>query len=314
MSRKTRILSLSVVGACGFTASGFAVSSASAQILAGNVMPNPSLNNYTATPPPGDPSQMYSGSLYGDIYTRPVGWHRGGGDFVYATATYDPTYNPAMQPPPAFDLYAAPLPPFTGQGTMPAPNPYDPTNLYALEVNDTSTSGYGEWYSDYNPLPAQSQLTGTPFELQFFVYYTNLTTTKSQATDEFRVSTRWGVAGTNYTSDLGGGPDFAMAADYGTLNNSITAPLTSSYTSTGQFGTATITTTNDAGWIQVDEMITPPTDASTMGVTIDSGGSSAATGQIWVQDISMAYVPEPASLFGITAGSMLLLAKRRRRA
>jgi hypothetical protein len=60
-------------------------------------------------------------------------------------------------------------------------------------------------------------------------------------------------------------------------------------------------------------MLTAPAGAASMRVTVDSGGSSAATGQIWVSDISVAEVPEPTSL-GLLAGGALLLAKRRRRA
>jgi hypothetical protein len=155
-------------------------------------------------------------------------------------------------------------------------------------VNDNDTSNYGEWFSDYNPLPAASIGTGAPFELQFYWEYTNVVSTqRPESSDQFRVSVRWGNASSSiYTGDLGPGPDELITA-----------------------GSPDVTT-----WTQVDEMLTPPVGATEMELTVDSGGSSQATGQIWVDDISTATVPEPASLGLLSAGTMFLFSRRRRRA
>lgn len=257
--RKRIGLSLAVVGACGFVAS-----KASAQILAGNTWPNPTLS--TAAAPGPDPADDYPGSPpgYGDTNPRPDGWHRGGVDFGNTT-------------PPIMDLWT----PVEGSTVN------TPPSGYSLEINDNDTSNYGEWFSDYNPLPAASIGTGAPFELQFFWEYTNVASTaRPESSDQFRVSVRWGNASSSiYTGDLGGGPDEIIPA-----------------------GSSDVTT-----WTQVDELLTPPVGATTMSITVDSGGSSAATGQIWVDDISTATVPEPASIGLLTAGTMFLFSRRRRR-
>jgi hypothetical protein len=270
MSRKTRILSLAMV-----CAGGFMVSSASAQILPGNVWPNSDLS--TAAPagidqvysffnsndggvtPPLSSGGTYQPYLTGDTNPRPMGWHRGNGDFGTTSApTYD-FYNPS-------------------EGSTLNPSP----SGFALEINDNQTSNSGEWFSDWNAIP-----TGTPVTVQFFWEYTNLTSTQRSPQDNFRVTVNFGDG----TSDdiLMGDPN-----NLGHTDDLLNAP-----------GSPDLTT-----WTQVDETLTPPTGATSMRITIDSGGSSQATGQIWVDDISVA-VPEPASLAMLSSG-VLLLARRRR--
>jgi hypothetical protein len=267
MSRKACVLTLAVGGVCGF-----AVSSASAQLLPGNVWPNSEMVNPAPAGP--DPVEMLWGPSASDSNPRPDGWHRGGSDWGVQTV-------------PQYCLWDQNLDGGGGYTLNPSSSP----DGEALEINDTSTNGYGEWFSDYNPLPADCQLTGAPFELQFSWEYTNVASTmRPESSDQFRVSVYWGVLGANLSA--GGQLDGGIHTD-----ELITA------------GSPDVTT-----WTTVDEMLTPPLDAQSMEITIDSGGSSQATGQIWVDQVSVATVPEPASIAGIISGSMLLLARRRRRA
>jgi hypothetical protein len=270
MSRKSRILGLSLVGV-----GGFAVSQASAQFLAGNVWPNSDLSTPAApgvdqvfnffNTPPGSPN------LTGDSNPRPDGWHRGNNDFGVTTA-------------PQFCFYNTPGN-SAGEGTAPAGS----TNGFALEINDTSLGGSGEWFSDFNALPAGT-VAGTPINVRFFWQYQNLQSTqKPESSDQFRVTADWGDAVGNDTVNA---PNIIDHVD--------------DIIPTGS--------PDLDSWTEVDEQIIAPAGAESLRLTIDSGGSSLATGQIWVEDISVAAVPEPASIAGITAGAMILLGKRRRRA
>jgi hypothetical protein len=274
MSRKTRILSLSII-----CAGAFMVSSASAQFLPGNVWPNPGLSTLAA---PGV-DQVYSyyngtystGGAYmpnttGDTNPRPDGWHRGNSDFGVQTA-------------PSFCFYNTPGN-SAGEGTAPAGN----SDGYALEVSDSSQGGVGEWFSDWNAIPAPA---GLPFTLQFYYQITNVTsTTKPPSADDFRVSA-----------------DFADSVG----NDTLTAPNQINYqpTLTSEDFLIPGGSSDVTSWQVVGETIVAPAGAQSMRITIDSGGSNAATGNIWVSDISVA--PEPASLAMLSSG-LLLLARRRR--
>jgi hypothetical protein len=272
MSRKTNLLTLAIGGACCF-----GVSKASAQFLPGNVWPNPDLS--VAAAPGVDQVYSYYNVPYytpnatGDTNPRPNGWHRGGGDFGTTSA-------------PAYCFYNTPTD-SAGEGTTPSGLPTDP-NSYALEINDTSQGGYGEWFSDWNALPAGS-VAGSTVYLQFYLEYTNVVSTlKPENSDQFRVSVDWG-------DSVG--------------NDTLTAP--------NQIGNSVddiipAGSPDQATWLQVDETLTVPAGVQSMRITEDSGGQNAATGQIWVSDISVSNVPEPTCIAGITAGSMLLLARRRR--
>jgi len=268
MSRKTIILSLSVASAMAFAAH-----SASAQFLPGNTWPNPGLN--VAAPPGVD--QVYSfyntppssPNLTGDSNPRPNGWHRGGSDFGVTTT-------------PSFCFYNTPGN-SAGEGTAPPGN----SDGYALEVSDSSVSGYGEWFSDWNALPAAvvANPATTGFDLRFFYQ-----DTAPQPRDgQLRVTANFGSAVSNDT--LTGDPTNLGHVDT-TFNNPSAGVST---------------------WTEVDVGLMAPAGAQSLRLTVDSGGGSDTTGIIWVSDISVA-VPEPASIGIITAGSMMLLARRRRRA
>lgn len=269
MSRKSLILSLSLIGASALLAN-----SASAQIQAGNIWPNPDLS--TAAPvgidqvysyyngTTGNPSEAQGGTYQpytsGDTNPRPDGWHRGNGDFGVTTAPNYCFYNPA-------------------EGSTLNPSP----SGYALEVNDNLTDNSGEWFSDWNAIPAG----GGPLTVQFFWEYTNLASTQRSPQDNFRVTVDWGDT---VTDDI-----HSDSANLGHVDELLDAP-----------GSPDLTT-----WTQVDETLTPPAGAQSMRITIDSGGSGQATGQLWVSDISVAVAPEPASL-GLLASGALLLGRRRR--
>jgi hypothetical protein len=274
MSVKTRIavLSLAVV-------SCFGAGRALGQLLPGNVWPNPVLS----TPSPAGVDQVYSyyngtyssGGPYvpnvtGDSNPSPNGWHRGGSDFGVTTL-------------PSFCFYNTPGN-AAAEGTAPAGS----SSGYALEVNDTSTGGYGEWFSDWNALPVTA---GTPFAFRFFYEITNVhSTARPENSDQFRISA-----------------DFADSVG----NDTLTAP--------NQIGPSTDFiipggSSDVTSWMEGDETLIAPAGAQSMRVTIDSGGSSQATGQIWVENISVAAVPEPTSIAIVGAGAMCLAARRRRRA
>jgi hypothetical protein len=265
MTRKAFLLGLSIVGVSVLGTRG-----ASAQFQPGNVWPNPGLS--TAAPAGVDQVYSYYNSppgpnVTGDSNPRPNGWHRGGSDFGVTTA-------------PNFCFYNTPGN-SAGEGTAPPGN----SDGYALEVNDTSTNGYGEWFSDWNAIP----LTSNMVDVRFFYELTNLTSTQRTPQDQFRVTVNFGD---QVSQDItSGDPNNLGHTDY--LWN---AP-----------GQADVTT-----WTQVDELLAVPAGSESMRITVDSGGSSQATGQLWVSDISVAAVPEPTCIAGIATGSMLLLARRRR--
>ncbi|HEY1684992.1 MAG TPA: hypothetical protein VGG19_09530 [Tepidisphaeraceae bacterium] len=263
---KKAILSLSVMGMTALMAAN-----ASAQIQAGNVWPNPDLS--VAAPAGVDQVYSYyngtysSGGTYvpnatGDTNPRPDGWHRGGVDFGTLTTPEMLFYTPA-------------------EGSTLNPSP----SGYSLEIDDNDPNNYGEWFSDWNALPAGST-AGSQINLQFFWEYTNLASTNRNG-DDFRVSVDWGDS---------------VGDDTMTAPNQIGSSVDDNLSIPG--------TVDETAWTQVDELLTIPAGAQSMRITIDSGGSSQATGQIWVDDISVA-VPEPASL-GLGAAVGLTLMRRRR--
>lgn len=266
MMRNTTVLGLALLGVSALMAA-----SAQAQIQPGNVWPNPDLS--TAAAPGVDQVYSYyngtysSGGAYvpnatGDTNPRPDGWHRGGVDFATTTTPEMLFYNPS-------------------EGSTLNPSP----SGYALEINDNDPNNYGEWFSDWNALPAGST-AGSQINLQFFWEYTNLASTNRNG-DDFRVSVDWGDSVGNDTL---------------TAPNQIGSSVDDNLTIPG--------TVNEESWTQVDELLTVPAGAQSMRITIDSGGSSQATGQIWVDDISVA-VPEPAGLAVLSAGALMLVRRRR---
>jgi hypothetical protein len=284
MLRKTSILTLAMGGVCCF---GVSKASAADSFLPGNVWPNPALNVLAA--PGVDQVYSYYNGTYstggpyvpnatGDTNPRPNGWHRGNSDFGVTTT-------------PSFCFYNTPGPSggIAGEGNAPPGN----SDGYALEVSDSSQSGDGEWFSDWNAMPVAA---GTPFTIQFYYQITGVTsTTKPPSADQFRVSA-----------------DFADSVG----NDTLTAPNQINYQpglTSADFlipgGSPDVTS-----WQVVDETIIAPAGAQSLRITVDSGGTPAATGNIWVSDISVsAVVPEPTSV-GLLSVGALLLAKRRRRA
>lgn len=273
MSKITRILGLSLFCACGL-----AVGSASAQILPGNVWPNPDFS--TVAPAGidqvysyynGSPSEATGGTYQpytsGDTNIRPEGWHRGNGDFGVTTT-------------PTYCFYDTPD--ASSEGSPPTPSP----SGYALEINDNLTTNSGEWFSDWNALPAASVNGASPVEVQFLWAYTNLASTQ-RPQDNFRVTVNWGDT---VTGDI-----HSDSSNLGHVDYNLFIP-------------GTVDQTN---WALVDETLTPPAGAQSMRITVDSGGSAQATGQIWVANMSVASVPEPASLSLVAVGALMLVRRRR---
>jgi hypothetical protein len=289
MSRKTSILSLAVGGVCCF-----GVSKASAQntLLPGNIWPNPDLsqsvqssqathtNTFGNLDEANGVDQVYSfynAPFYtpdaagtSDANPRPNGWHRGGSDFNTTTT-------------PNFCFYNTP----NGSAVNGAEGnaPAGTSSGYALLVSDDSTGGYGEWFSDWNPL-GSAIIAANGGTLQF--WYEDSTPSNAPRDNQLRVTI-----------------DFdAMASDEISTANT---PTLGHIDTTFNFGSANVGT-----WTEVDVPLGAlPAGTEAAKITLDSGGGSDTLGDLWVSDISVA-VPEPASIGIITAGSMLLLAKRRR--
>ena len=150
-------------------------------LLPGNSWPNPTLETQATTQ-----------DFPGDTLDRPQGWHRGGAD------------------------YNNPAPTITFWTTTMSLSP-----THSLYDMDHDVNNYGEWFSDFNPVPAGSGGTGVPFQLRFNWKY-NIQNEVS------RVSVRWGDAAGN---DIGGGPDaLAQASDppvtvFTEVNETLTPPL-----------------------------------------------------------------------------------------
>ena len=278
MTRKSLLLGLSFVGV---SALGVRGASAQDSFLPGNVWPNPDLS----TPAPAGVDQVYSAyntpfytpNATGDTNPRPNGWHRGGNGGDFGTTTT-----------PKFTFYNTPGN-SAGEGAAPGGGPpFGPGTTsagYALEVNDGSQAGYGEWFTDWNALPAGAN----PVHVRFFYENTNVHSSQlPENSDQFRVTVNFGDALSNDITSKDpnnlGHTDFIIPA-----------------------GSLDVTT-----WTEVDEALTVPAGAQSMRITVDSGGSNAATGQIWASDFSVSAVPEPTCIAGILGGSALLLARRRR--
>jgi hypothetical protein len=263
MTRKSLPLAFGFVGL-----SLFAVRGASAQFLPGNAWPNPGLS----TAAPAGIDQVYSfynvpfytPNATGDTNPRPNGWHRGGGDFGVTTT-------------PNFCFYNTPGN-SAGEGTAPPGN----SDGYALEVNDSNVNGYGEWFSDWDALPAITP--SNQVYVRFFYENTNV----QPRGDTFRVTVNFGDAVTQDIST--GDPNNLGHTDFLIPGGS----------------------PDNTTWTEVDEALTVPAGAQSMRITEDSGGSGAATGQIWLSDISVSSVPEPASIAALGGAAILIFARRRR--
>ena len=282
MSVKTRIAVLSLA-----VASCFGAGRTSASVLPGNIWPNSNLE----TAAPAGIDQVYSyynsndggvtpslsnGGVYQPYLVGDTNARPDGwhrGNGYFGTTT-----------PPSYTFWNS-TPPVTAQSP---PSGSALSGTHSLLVSDSNTNNSGEWFSDYNSIPVSSQGTGVPFAFRFNWEYTGISSTQRPVgSDVFRVSVRWGAfASTDITSDPAnsGGPDQLIFDG----------------------------TPNDTTWTQIDQLLTAPAGMNAMRVTIDSGGSSQATGNLWVDDVSIAAVPEPTCVAVIGAGAMLLAGRRRR--
>jgi hypothetical protein len=218
----------------------------------------------------------------GSTLPRPDGWNLGGADFGSTNAT------------PAIDIYDS-TPPVTA--TSP-PSGAALSGTHSLALMDASGSANGEWFSNLVTLPAGLGSTptsaGTAFLFRYNLQYTDLGQDPSdRSPEDFRVSIVWGTADGDPIFGSFGGPDF---------NISIPSPDVTSWTQFTQTLIAPIDVSN------------PSDPVISMSVHMASGGGAGAEGNIWIDDISAAAVPEPASILGMVSGTMLLLARRRRQA
>jgi hypothetical protein len=204
---------------------------------------------------------FYTPNTVGDTNPRPDGWHRGGGDFWVTSA-------------PSYCFYNTPGN-TAGEGTAPPGN----SDGYALEVTDNNVNGYGEWFSDWNALPA-----GNSVYLRFF--YENIGIQprgdNARVTAYFGDSTGSDVS--NAPNQIGNGIDFLIPG--GSPDNTT--------------------------WTEVDEVLPVPAGAHSLRITEDSGGGGDVTGTVYLSDISLSSVPEPASLALVASGAMLLMGRKRR--
>jgi hypothetical protein len=285
MSRKISVLTLAVGGVCCF-----GVSKASAQFLAGNVWPNPDLSQSVQT------SQTSHVDSFGNkdelngvdqIYSYYDGTSAQYGTMNNTVGDANPRPNGWHRGGGDFGVTTTPQFCFYNTPNGSAVNGAEgnaPAGLggYALEVSDDNVNSYGEWFSDWNPLGAVA--TAGSGLLQF--WYED---TAPQPRDgQLRVTINFG----SYSTDdiLTGDP-----SNLGHIDTTFNNPSA---------GVGT--------WTEVDVPLgILPAGTESARITIDSGGGGDTTGDIWVSDISVA-VPEPASIGIVTAGSMLLLARRRR--
>jgi len=278
-------LTLAIGGVCCF-----GVSKASAQFLAGNVWPNPDLSQSVQTSQTGhvdtfgNPDELNG---VDQIYSYYDGTSAQYGTMNNTTGDANPRPNGwhrgggdfGVTTTPQFCFYNTP----NGSAVNGAEGNAPPgLGGYALEVADNNVNSYGEWFSDWNPLGAVA--TAGSGLLQF--WYED---TAPQPRDgQLRV-----------TIDFDG----VASDEISTANTSTLGHIDTTF----NFGSANVGT-----WTEVDVPLgSLPVGTEAAKITLDSGGGPDTLGDLWVSDISVA-VPEPTCIAGITAGSMLLLARRRR--
>ena len=181
---------------------------------------------------------------------------------------------------------------FTG-GPNPGPYNFDlwdashgtTSGTHAIVVNDDSVTGNGEWFvPDFDvdatvvTIPGGA---GQMLEFNFWWKYTTFTIPPSGDPADMRVTIR-GSDGT--PGGFGLGPAFDFLANG----------------------------TTGGAFVNADFVRQMPAGVTGIRMNIASGGGSGVGGFIAVDDISVRVVPEPTSLAFLTAGTMLLLSKRRR--
>jgi hypothetical protein len=136
---------------------------------------------------------------------------------------------------------------------------------HALAVVDNDPLNYGSWYSNHAPL-TNTAIAGSILNLQWFELY-------SITNGEMRVVFTFFDSGGN---GLGGDHNFVVNGN-----------------SAGWQGTV-----GDSGFTKRNEQLTVPAGAVTIAVQLVSGGPSATTGLMMIDDLSMATPQAPAILSG----------------
>jgi hypothetical protein len=144
-------------------------------------------------------------------------------------------------------------------------NSVSPTHSLAVIDNDTSGSGYGEWYSDV-PLGINAS-EGDTLNIQWYEMY-NLSGPEMRVTVTFFN----GVG-----AQVGGSTHFVTA---------------------GTSSPGWVTTIDDSTFTKRNGSLVVPSGATTMRCSLVSGGSASITGVMVIDDLSVARAPVPNLLFG----------------
>jgi len=121
---------------------------------------------------------------------------------------------------------------------------------HAFQLNDTSTTAYGEWYSDRLNITG-----GTNYQLRYNLRYTITNLGPMRVTGNFYTAAGAYVSGVSYL--------FSGAHDF---------------------------------WGELTQPISVPAGAATLNLSFTSGGGVEVTGLAWLDDISLAPVPNSTSL------------------
>jgi hypothetical protein len=213
-----------------------------ADVLAGNIWPNPTLETPGAAFEPNSPAGP---------------WRRGGGDFA----------DPPSAGPYTFDFWD------NAAGTV--------SGTHALRLNDTSTTGNGEWFvPDFGPDAAFVPVPAGGATLRFHFFWNYNTTAPVGVGADMRVTIR----GTDGIGNFGLGNNFDFLAN----------------------GTT-------GGVFQVADFVrTLPANVTGIRMNIASGGGAEVTGFLAVDDINVLVVPEPTSALAMVGAAGLLIRRRTR--
>ena len=134
---------------------------------------------------------------------------------------------------------------------------------HALAVVDGDPTAYGSWYSDHAPL-TNTAIAGSILNLQWFELY-------SITNGDFRVVFTFFDGGGN---SLGGDHNFVVNGNSAGWQGAVAG----------------------SGFTQVNQQLTVPAGAVTIGVQLVSAGSGAETGIMMIDDLSIALQPPPPPL------------------